>query len=451
MLRYVMVLMLGLASVASAADRPPNIIIIYADDLGYGDVGFNGRKEWSTPNLDRLGKQGTIFRRWYTAGVVCAPSRTALLTGRYGIHNGVTGNGSLDTPSEEVTLAEILKPHGYATALFGKWHHGGPRPGKKEYTHPMDQGFDEFFGFTNAVHAWEKFPKEIWVGREKKPTDGDYCDAMFTDRAIEFLGRHKDKPFFLYVPYTAPHGIVDAPKENIAEHTPKFKEADPSKPVNAAYAAMITRMDKEVGRLMAALEEQKLAENTLVIFSSDHGATFEKAMHGSTNYHDSNQPFRGQKRTLWEGGVRVPGIVRWPGKVPAGGESHELVHMIDVVPSVLAATGVRAPEERPIDGKNLLPVWQGKEKSPDRTVFWEWREGGDTQLAAMRGDMKLVISGSNTPELYNVKADPAERRQIEADHPKLAKQLEEELHAWLATESEAAKQRRTPKKAAAGL
>src|SRR5436190_6874421 len=173
------------AGAVGAAERKPNVIIIPADDLGYADVGFNGRKEWATPNIDRLAKEGTIFRRWYTAAVVCAPSRAALMTGRYGIHNGVTGNGSLDLPTEEVTIAEALKTQGYATGLFGKWHHGGPRPGHKGFTHPMDQGFDEFFGFVNAVHAWQKFPRELWEGREMKPSEG-YADTLFADRAIDF-------------------------------------------------------------------------------------------------------------------------------------------------------------------------------------------------------------------------------------------------------------------------
>src|SRR5688572_30540580 len=194
-------ILLTSAAVADAA-RNPNVILMFADDLGYADVSFGGRREWATPNLNRLALEGTVFRRWYTASVVCAPSRAALMTGRYGIHNGVTGNGSLDLPTEELTIAEALKTRGYATALFGKWHHGAPRPGSNAYTHPMDQGFDEFFGFTEAKHAWQKFPKELWDGRELKPSEG-YADTLFTDRAIDFITRHKKDPFFLYLPFTA--------------------------------------------------------------------------------------------------------------------------------------------------------------------------------------------------------------------------------------------------------
>lgn len=431
-----------LAVPALAQDRPPSIVMILADDLGYGDVGFNGRKEWATPNLDRLAKQGTTFRRFYTGSVVCAPARAALMTGRYGIHNGVTGNGSLDLPAEEVTIAEVLKKRGYATALFGKWHAGPPRPGSKTHTHPMDQGFYEFFGFTNARHAHQKFPAELFDGREKKPSKG-YADALFTDRAVDFIARKKDEPFFLYLPYTAPHSAVEAPDEDLAEHKGKFEEKDETKPYNAHYAAMITRLDKEVGRVMKALSDVGIADETLLVFSSDHGATFEVLQRGAAVYHDSNRPFRGQKRTLWEGGARVPTFVRWPGgNVPAGKESHQVLHMIDLVPTFLAATGTDVPSDLNLDGHNVLDVLRGQAKAPQRTLFWEWREGGNTQLAAMRGDMKLVINGGNMPELYDVEADPAERLNQAADHPQLTKQLRRDLEAWIATESDAAKERR---------
>lgn len=440
--RLAALLIVALCVPALGQDRPPNIGMILADDLGYGDVGFNGRKEWATPNLDRLAKQGTAFHRFYTAGVVCAPARAALLTGRYGIHNGVTGNGSLDLPADEVTVAELLKQRGYATALFGKWHHGPPRPGNKTYTHPMDQGFDEFFGFTNATHAHQKFPAELFDGREKKPSKG-YADALFTDRALDFINRKKGDPFFLYIPYTASHSAVEAPEEDLAEHKGKFEEKDPSKRYNAHYAAMVTRLDKEVGRVLKALDDAGVADNTLLVFTSDHGATFEVLQRGASVYHDSNHPFRGQKRTLWEGGMRVPTIVRWPGgNVPAGKESRAVLHMSDLMPTFLAATETPIPSDLELDGQNVLDVLRGNSKGPDRTLFWEWREGGNTQLAAMRGDMKLIITGENRPELYDVEADPAERMNQAADHPRLAKQLHGELEAWMATESEAAKERR---------
>ena len=424
-------------SLASAAEpRRPNIVLILADDLGWGDVSFNGRTEWSTPNLDRLAKEGTTFKRFYTASVVCAPSRGALLTGKYGIHNGVTGNSSLDLPSEEVTLAEALKQHGYATALFGKWHQGGARPGHKTPTHPIDQGFDEFFGFVNAKHSWQKFPKELVDGREMKPSEG-YADTLFTDRAVDFIKRQKDKPFFLYLPYIAPHGLQEAPEEDIAENQGQIPDK-----LCATYAAQITRMDKEIGRVMSALKENGIDPSTLVVFTSDHGATFEVMQKGTTAKLDSNRPFRGQKRQLWEGGIRVPGVIRWPGKVPAGVVSQEIVHMCDLFPTILAAAGVSPDEKLKIDGANMLDVVTGKTNAPDRVLFWEWDEGGDKQLAAMQGDLKLVITGGNKPELFNVVDDPAERITLSAVHPSQLKKLDQALKDWYATMSDAAKERK---------
>jgi arylsulfatase A-like enzyme len=430
------VLLAGVADIG-AAERRPNLIFLFADDLGWGDVGFNGRTEWRTPNLDRLAARGTVFQRWYTAAPLCAPSRAALMTGKYTLHNGVTANND-ELPANAVTLAQALKAHGYATALFGKWHHGKPRPDMKDYLNPLDRGFDEFMGFTDAVHAWEQYPKELWFGREKKPVQG-YANTLFTDRALDFLRRNKDRPFFLYLPYIATHFHIQAHAEDVAEHLGKFKERDPKDPANATYAAMVTRLDKEIGRVLEAVSGLGLSSDTLIVFSSDHGATFEKGNKGASAYHDSNRPFRGQKRTLWEGGIRVPGVVSWPGRVPAGEVSSSIVHMTDVFPTFLAAVGAEPDAAWKVDGCNLLSVWQGKAKAPERTLFWEWRTEGSRQLAAMRGDLKLVLTGGNAPEMFDVVNDPAERRSIIAQRPELAKQLRKELDTWLATETEDAK------------
>jgi arylsulfatase A len=417
---------------AQATPRPgPNIVLIYADDLGWGDVGFNGRKEWATPNLDRLGAQGTIFRRFYTAAVVCAPSRGAMLTGKSTIHDGVSRNND-DLPLREVTLAEALKARGYSTALFGKWHRGAS-PNGVEPGHPMDQGFDEFFGFTDAKHAWEQFPDELHEGRTLKPSSG-YANDLFTDRAVDYLKRHKDGPFFLYLPYIATHFYIEAPAEEIELHKGKFPEEDPSKPLKATYAAMVTRLDRNVGRVLATLDALKLANDTIVIFTSDHGATFESGNQGVSNALDSNQPFRGQKRTLWEGGIRVPGVVRWPGHVPERVVSDEVIIMTDLFPTLLAAAGATPDPAWKVDGLNVLPAWLGKGHVPDRTLFWEWRSEGSNQVAAMRGKDKLVIVNNGPAELFDVEADPAERRNVIAEHGDLAKKLRADLAAWLATE-----------------
>jgi arylsulfatase A-like enzyme len=413
-------------------ERPPSIVLILADDLGFSDVGFNGRTEWSTPNLDRLASQGILLRRCYSAATVCAPSRAALLTGKYTIHSGVRKNDD-DLPPEEVTIAEALKSLGYATGLFGKWHRGRPRGGRASYVHPMDQGFDEFFGYTHAGKAWEKFPKQIFDGRSEVAVSG-YFDDLITDRALEFVQRQKARPFFLEVAYIASHFNIAAPADEVWLQRGKFQEPDPSGALLAAYAAMITRMDRNIGRLVERLDRLGLARDTLLVFASDNGATFEQGNQGVSVVLDSNRPFRGQKRTLWEGGIRVPGLARWPARIPSGTECSANVHLTDLFPTFLAAAGGSPDPSWHVDGINLLPVWEAKAHGPERTLFWEWQTEGYDQLAAMRGDFKLVITRGGKPELYNVITDPAERRDVSAIQTGLTRQLQDELKAWLGTE-----------------
>jgi arylsulfatase A-like enzyme len=355
------------------------------------------------------------------------------LTGKYTIHDGVSRNND-DLLSSEVTIAEALKPRGYATGLFGKWHHGAPRTKGGSYVHPMDQGFDEFFGFTDATHAWEKYPKTLWEGRERKPSSG-YADDLFADRAIDYLRRHKDGPFFLYVAFTNTHFQIEAPDDEVSKFRGTFTESEPSRPINAMYAAMATRLDRNVGRVMAAIEELGLSANTLIVFASDNGATFEADNEGACDFHDSNRPLRGQKRTLWEGGIRVPALAVWPGQIPAGAVSAEIMHMTDLFPTFLAAAGETPDPSWHVDGTNLLAVWQGKAKVPERTLCWEWRSEGGNQLAALRGDFKLVITNGGRPELFHLATDVAERRNVAAQEPELYERLQDELKAWLATET----------------
>jgi arylsulfatase A-like enzyme len=420
---------------ATAADmtRGPNIVLIVADDLGWGDVGFNGRTAWSTLNLDCLAKAGRVFQRCYTAAVVCAPSRGAFLTGKSTIHSGVRHNDD-DLPAEEVTIAEALKPLGYSTALFGKWHHGKPRGGRSEYVHPMDQGFDEFFGYTDAGHAWEKFPAQLWDGRKLGAVNG-YIDDLITDRAVAFAEKYKARPFFLYLAYVATHFHVEAPAEEVAKHKGKFIEVDPALPLKATYAAMVTRLDLNVGRLVETLKRLDLDRQTLVVFTSDHGATFESGNQGTSAALDSNRPFRGQKRTLWEGGVRVPFVACWPGRIPAGGVSGDVIQLIDLLPTFVAAAGGSVNPSWHVDGTNLLSVWTGKTAAPERTLYWEWQSERSDQLAAMRGRFKLVVSHGGKSELYDVVDDPAERRDVSAQYPDLTAELRNELAAWLKTET----------------
>jgi arylsulfatase A len=424
----------GTAAAAAAGEaRAPNIILIVADDLGWGDVGFNGRKEWSTPQLDRLARAGRVFERCYTAAVICAPSRAAFLTGKATIHSGVRRNDD-DLPREEVTIAEALKPGGYTTALFGKWHHGKPRAGQDDYVHPMDQGFDEFFGYTDAIHAWEKFPSTLWNGRRRVPVNG-YIDDLITDRAVEFVGRNKGRPFFLYLAYVATHFGIAAPADEVALHEGKFPEADSAVPLNATYAAMVTRLDRSIGRLVETIDALHLSRETLIVFTSDHGATFESGNQGTSAALDSNRPFRGHKRTLWEGGTRVPALAYWPGRIAPGVVAPEPIQLTDLLPTFVAAAGARCDPAWHVDGLNLLQSWTGGAPAIERALFWEWRSEGSDQLAAMRGRFKLVVTHGGKPELYDVVSDPAERRDISAEHPELTHQLRDELAAWLKTET----------------
>ncbi len=415
------------ATALAQAQAKPNLLFLFADDMGWADVGFNGRKEWQTPHLDRLAAQGTVFDRWYTACPLCAPSRAAVMTGKYGIHNTVRTN-STDLPTSEVTIAEALKPLGYTSALIGKWHHGNLPGGG--FTHPLDQGFDSTFGYLDARHAWEHFPKTLFRGRDEVAVKG-YSSDIIADEAIQFFRNHRDKPFYLNLSFTEPHFLIEAPEEDVKFYEGKFKEKDPSQPYNARYAAMIRRFDASVGRVLKALDDLGMASNTLVVFASDNGATFESGNKGASWFHDSNAPYRGHKRSLEEGGIRVPGIVRWPGKVSAGKRSDAIVNNIDVFPSFLAAAsgGSARPE---VDGVNMLDVWAGKAPAPDRTVFWEFKTEGVNMAAAMRGDFKLLDIGGN-PNLFNVREDPRERRPIQGEYPENFQRLKKELADWLAT------------------
>lgn len=378
-----------------------------------------------------VGRAGGDAEELLLGGCGLCPQPWSILTGKYTIHSGVRRNDD-DLPTEEVTIAEALKSVGYATALFGKWHQGRPRTGRAYPLHPMAQGFDEFFGFTNAVKAWEKFPKTLWDGHKEVPVSG-YFDDLITDRAVEFLGR-QSKPFFLEVAYTASHFHIAAPAEEVDRYRGKFHESDPDHPVQATYAAMVSRLDGNIGRLLKCLDERQLTSNTLVFFTSDQGATFEKGNAGASSSLDSNRPFRGQKRTLWEGGIRVPGLARWPGHIPAGSVCTENIHLTDLLPSFLAAARAAVDPSWHVDGANMLPVWEGRTHGTARTLFWEWQSDGYDQLAALRGGFKLVVTRGGKPELYDLTSDPEERRDVAASQPDLARQLDEELKAWLATE-----------------
>ncbi len=409
-----------------SSQRPPNFLLIFADDLGWGDVGFNGRVEWETPNLDRLAGEGVTFDRWYTGSPLCAPSRACMLTGKYGIHNGVRDNAT-DLPASEVTIAEALRPAGYTSAQIGKWHAGRFESGK--FTHPLDQGFDYTFGYLGGRDLWEHWPKRLYRGREAEPNTR-YSTDFIADESIRWMEQNKNRPFFLYSAFMTPHFKIEAPKDDVSRYLGKFHEKDAARPLNATYAAMIHRMDATVGKLVGRLDELGLAENTLIVFTSDNGATFEKGNEGASVYHDSNRPFRGQKRSLEEGGIRMPAFARWKGHIPAGKRIAAPIHTTDVFPTFLGTAGRQPDSQWGIDGRNMLDVWTGKAQSPDRTLFWEFQAEGVDMYAAMRGDFKLLVIGGQR-YLYNLKDDPQERRTVAALYPEVFQRLNGELGEWL--------------------
>ncbi len=491
----VMTAMAGVASAAAphgasppietAPARKPNFLIILADDLGYADVGFNGRREYRTPNLDRLAQQGTNFKRFYAGGVICGPSRASLLTGRYTIHHGVTGNGRTLAASE-TTIASALKPLGYHSALFGKWDSGET---------PLDHGFDAFAGYVNDLEAWEHFPKSMWFGREKRPVHG-YSADIVGDLGSDYIKQHSKQPFFLELAFIEPHLKLEAPGADVARLRRTIKEYDPKLPYNATYAAMITRLDQAVGRVLDTLRASGLDKDTIVILTSDNGATFESGNLGAAADLDSNRPFRGGKRSVLEGGSRMPTAIRWPGRIPAGVVSNDVLIQVDILPTLMAAAGARPDPAWQVDGADELAVWEGKAKPAPRTIFWEYRKDGWYNVAAMSGDWKLVAENSSefnalkstpplstetarqeeaalgdammagtapaslpadlkrdaqaatgtadVPKLFNVAVDPQERRNYYFARTEMALKLRQDLLGWLNTESAASK---TPDKA----
>ena len=358
-MRTALVCLIGLvtAAVAVAQTRPPNIVLIVADDLGYADLGIHGGKDVATPSIDALAAAGARFTNAYSTGCVCSPSRVGLLTGRYQQRTGHDSNPhrQFGLDLKEVTLAQRLKSAGYATGIVGKWHLGDSKE-----QNPLARGFDEFYGILeHGIGPGEKGGKEIVVyrGWDRAETPADHTTA-FGREAVAFIERHKDQPFFLYVPFTAVHAPHVAPPDAVK----KVEQiADPRR---RRYLAMLATLDEMVGRIAAKLREEKLEENTLVAFMSDNG--------GPDGAPD-NGALRGGKWTLWEGGIRSPLFVAWRGRIPAGRVSDEPVIQLDLAATALAASGIPPKSEWKLDGVNLLPLLEGKSSRLDReALFWRF-------------------------------------------------------------------------------
>ena len=415
----------GGAPLVAAEPIRPNVIVILVDDIGVGDFGFSGGKDFPTPNIDALASSGTIFSSGYVLPS-CSPTRAALMTGRYPSRFGIEDNRPLDGPRDgmdlsEVTLPDKLRGAGYATALIGKWHLG---KGERFQFAPRNRGFDSFFGYFGASGKY--FNPVLYRDGAKKEQQG-YLTDILTDEACAFLRRKHDKPFFLHLAHMAAHLPQAAKAEDLARVSHlagKRKTA----------AAIIRNLDDNIGRLMATVKETGLDERTLVFFISDNGG--EPPVLGT-----DNGPHRGIKFDVQEGGIRVPFVARWPGRIPEGGTFHPMVHIMDVFSTCLAAAGVPVPENA--DGVDLLPHLSGDKKDPPHAqLCWiyndhkEWRiPGRDTNLArplrAIReGDWKLIMEGNNPPELYALAMDPGETRNVAAEHPAVVERLKKDFGTW---------------------
>ena len=389
------------------AQGRPNVLFILADDLGYGDLSCYGRPDYKTPVLDRLAEQGMKFTSAYAAAPVCTPTRCAFMTGRYpqrfevGLQEPLTAESPpVGLPAGEPTIATRMRAAGYETALIGKWHLGW-RP---EYR-PNQHGFDEFYGslsgaldyFTHiAPDSGETTLPDLWENDRRVTTDG-YLTDVFSDRAVEYVSRARSKPFYLSLHYTAPHAPWEGPANRAADHTDHGPGAMYNGGSLDVYAQMVRSMDLGIGRVLGALRRARLERDTLVIFTSDNGG----------ERYSFNWPFSFQKLYLFEGGIRVPAIVRWPGVVPAGSVTDQAAVTMDWTATILAAAGAPVDPAQPLDGENLLPVLRGERAAYDRALFWRTR----TRAAARIGHWKYVQEG-NAEHLYNLGVDLGEKTDL---------------------------------------
>ncbi len=445
-------------------EQKPNIVYILADDLGYGDLSVYGQTHFQTPNIDKMAAEGMLFTQHYAGTTVCAPSRSSLMTGLTTGHTPIRGNkevqpeGQWPIPDSTFTLAEMLKQAGYVTGGFGKWGLG--YPGSEG--NPNNQGFDEFYGYNCQRIAHNYYPSHLWDNEKKVILEGnagdkfeDYAPELIQQHALQFIEKNKDKPFFLFYPNTIPHAELLLPEENLAKFRGKFlpennyKGAEPgdegfrngsygTQPEShAAFAAMVTLLDKQVGEVLAKLKELGLEKNTIVMFTSDNGPHLEGG--ADPDYFDSNGKLKGYKRDLYEGGIREPMIAWWPGKIEAGSTNDHISAFWDVMPTIAELVGIEAPKN--IDGISFLPSLLKKEgQNQHDYLYWEFHEQGGRK-ALRKGDWKLVQYNVFDPEktttqLYDLSKDIGEENNIAKDHPEIVSELVELMNS-ARTESEA--------------
>jgi arylsulfatase A-like enzyme len=429
------------ASQARAADPVPNVIVILFDDLGVADFGYMGASDLKTPHIDALAAGGTVCRNWYSNAPVCAPARASLMTGRSPIRAGVPGNGPALKPSE-VTIATLLKSRGYATALTGKWHLGSTPD-----TVPNAHGFDYFYGFHDGCvdyyshrFYWGEPRRvnfhDLWRNRDEVFDDGAYLTERIGEEAVGFIEANRARPFFLYTAFNAVHYPMHAPKKYLA----RFPNLAPERRM---YAAMLAAADDAIGEIVAALERTGQRENTLIFLLGDNGATTEKRAGLNQNIATAgrNGVFRGFKFSTFDGGMHVPALVNWPGRIPAGKIIDPVLMTADILPTICHVTGAAVPADRTLDGRNIWPVLTEGAASPHE--FVAWAEG--PQLAIRKGNWKLVLNGivhDGTPEgekplegedavfLSDVSRDPGESKNLRRAHPEVVDELRTLLERW---------------------
>jgi len=432
-----------------AADRKPNFIYILLDDAGYGDFGCYGQEKFETPNIDAMAAGGVRFTDHYAGSTVCAPSRCCLMTGLHTGHAYIRGNkdvepeGQQPIPADAVTVAELLRQAGYATGVFGKWGLG-PHGSAGD---PLEQGFDEFYGYLCQIQAHNYYPDSIWHNNEKVPLDGKtYSHNLVFRQALDFIEKNREGPFFCYMPVTIPHASLHVPDKWVKPFRKKFRQFDSlvgiySGPVihnpAAHFAGMMTLLDRQVGYLLEKLEELGIGDNTVVMLTSDNGPHREGGH--NPEFFNSNGPFRGIKRDLYEGGIRVPMIARWPGRIEAGTTTSHVSAFWDVLPTLCELAGAKAPGAA--DGISFAPLLLGNAagQQDHEYLYWEFPSMGGQQ-AARAGKWKGVRTGlfenPDAPvEIYNLDADPGEKDDLAGEHPEIAAKMLE-IFAGAHVESE---------------
>lgn len=429
--------------------RKPNIIYIMADDLGYGDLSFTGQEKFETPNIDKLAADGMFFAHHYSGSTVCSPARSSVMTGTHSGHTFIRGNkevypeGQSPLESAAVTIAELLKNEGYVTGAFGKWGLG--YPGSEG--DPNNQGFDEFYGYNcqrlahnyYPYHLWHNQTKVILEGNELKQTN-TYGPEIIHENALAFIEKNKDTSFFIYYPSIIPHAELAAPEKYMQKYRAKFAPEIPYVGIDdgesyknggyasqaephAAFAAMVSLLDAQVGEIRKKLEDLGIADNTLIIFTSDNGPHEEGG--ADPEFFNSSANFRGMKRDLYEGGIRVPLVAYWPGKIKAETTSNHISAFWDFLPTVCEIAEINPTEK--IDGISYLPELLGNKQKAHDHLYWEFHEGGGKQAARM-GNWKAVrLNMGNNPdapiELYNLAKDEREQNNVAADNPEIVKQM----------------------------